>query len=153
VVAEISFSLSRRESDRPTGFELGDLTIAGPLGTATSIGKTPDQGMMIYIAIGDLMSGVARLMSTPARRYELVGADSSYIVLFEKHKSGRLVLRQGRQVITDANIDTVARSLLAEADRFWKEHPLDRNDSCYGDFLLSREQLSRAIRESQTDGR
>ena len=58
----IRITFERRESGPPHGFELGDLTVTTPAGTVTSKGRTPDAGMMIYLALDDLMYGVSLLL-------------------------------------------------------------------------------------------
>ena len=146
MAGEITFSVARRETDAPTGFELGDVTVEGPQGVATSIGTMPDQGMMIYVALVDLMSGVAKLTrDRKYRRYEFVGADSSYVLLFERMRADEVVIRYRKRIIGQQAARKIALALLAEVNRFWGEFPLAADDSCYEDFLRGRSRLMSAL--------
>lgn len=37
-----------------SGFDLGDMAVTGDFGTADSVGRAPDQGMMIYLSVVQL---------------------------------------------------------------------------------------------------
>ena len=95
-MARISFTFERSETDAPNGFELGDLTVATDAGTVTSKGRNPDAGMMIYISLVDLMSGLSSLLRAERRQYEFVGADSSFSLLFKRSKRG-VEITQGKK--------------------------------------------------------
>ena len=140
---QLEFSIRRRQTGEPSGLELGDLTIVGPGGTATSIGKVPDQGMMIYVSIAHLMTSVADLVEARTGSwFELVGVDSSFSVTFEKRRDGTLAIRHEGVMLAVEAARVVGLRLLSEASRFWKEWPLAPRDSVHDDFRSSHARLA-----------
>jgi hypothetical protein len=69
-----------------SGLSRGHVTITGPLGSVTSAGRQPDQSMLVYISIVDLLDGL-RVLLRPGggRHWEWVGNDSSFVVDFDRH--------------------------------------------------------------------
>ena len=143
-MANISFAFERSETDAPHGFELGDLTVVIDPGlSVTSKGRTPDAGMMIYISMGDLMDGVASLLSGD-RQYHFVGTDSSFSLHFKASKRG-IEIRQGKIELGIFDPCALVSQVVADVDRFWSAHPLFEGDAVFNDVKYSREKLRKAL--------
>lgn len=105
----------RPDQGEPSGFDLGDIICSGDQGTAGSAGHTPDQGMMIYIAVADLLYGVKALLAGRRKRFDFVGTDSSFWLVFRQVKGGVSVAAQ-TGVITRATHPGLTRELLSAAE-------------------------------------
>ncbi|MET8622481.1 hypothetical protein ABZW30_01750 [Kitasatospora sp. NPDC004669] len=79
----ITFNFSRRPSQgTPSGFDLGDIEISGDGSSVSSVGKLPDQGMMIFPSLSLLLDQVRQPVSSGRGTVEFCGVDSSFQVKF-----------------------------------------------------------------------
>jgi hypothetical protein len=140
----ISFIFERRDDEPPGGFELGDLVVTTATNGVSSKGRQPDAGMMIYLALVDLMNGISALARGDQRRYEFVGADSSFGLLFTRSKTG-VAIKQGDQDLGTIDPLLLAGQLLADVDRFLADHPLPSTDSVFEGVTTAREQLHQIV--------
>ncbi|MFG2293306.1 hypothetical protein [Streptomyces sp. NPDC048603] len=105
----VEFSVRAEDGEEPSGFDLGDMRWVGGFGTADSVGRTPDQGMMIHLSVPEL---VERLMPMLRRRTGYVsfeGAASSFRLEFR-------AVRHGVRIAgTDGAVGIVSRDVLAAA--------------------------------------
>ena len=70
----------------PIGFEIGNMEFRGDLGVARS--KSPDQSVMVVLAIVGLLDGIRRLLSYPhEKEFTFVATDSSFQIVFRKTKN------------------------------------------------------------------
>ncbi|MFB6561934.1 hypothetical protein ACFCYH_24180 [Streptomyces sp. NPDC056400] len=60
----------------------------GELGEATSVGHVPDQGMMIWISLTDLLDSLHRLLTGRSGHVSFIGADCSFSLTFRATKRG-----------------------------------------------------------------
>jgi hypothetical protein len=140
----LKFTFSRREDGEPNGFELGDLSVEANGSAVTSAGRTPDQGMMIYLAMVELLDGLSRFVRDPKRRkHEFVGPDSSFTLAFNKQPGSKIGLSHGsrqmgtfsEQEVLNAAGDAVM-TFLADPSRI-----LPRSDSAHGDLDAAVQQF------------
>jgi hypothetical protein len=104
------FRFTRRTAGEPaSGFELGDLTVVGNRGEATSAGHRPDQGMMIFVSITQLLDGLRVLLDRGKGAYEFVGVDSSFTLDFTLRRD-QLTIKRRR---TDLDIAPMAETIAA----------------------------------------
>src|SRR5258708_37466092 len=108
-MSDIEFIMERRETGPPHGFEIGHMTFVGSNGRASS--KDPDRGVMIYVALSDLLYQLARFIVRGDRQCEFVGADSSFIVWFRRRKNGISVWYQ-KAMIAELQADELIRGIL-----------------------------------------
>lgn len=110
---QIRFPLSGTCPDLPPGYELGDMTLHGEFGEASSASRTPNQSMMVILSIVELLDGVRRLLSLPkVKEYRFIGVDSSFSILFRKHNT------QIRIFVNDMHIHSSSASdLKADIER------------------------------------
>jgi hypothetical protein len=80
-VIEFAFTV-REDQGSPHQFDLGDVSVRGDEGFATSEGRHPDQGMMIHVAVADLLGQVRLAYQARRGRFEFVGCDSSFQLVF-----------------------------------------------------------------------
>ncbi|MER8057363.1 MULTISPECIES: hypothetical protein [unclassified Streptomyces] len=71
-----------------SGFDLGDMVVTGDLGTADSAGHVPDQGMMIYLSVGQLLDSLGAFFRGNARLLSFTGADTSFGLVVRRTKDG-----------------------------------------------------------------
>ncbi|MFE1448043.1 hypothetical protein [Streptomyces olivaceoviridis] len=69
-------------------FDLGDMTVTGDLGTADSAGHVPDQGMMIYPSVVQLLDSLGDFLRGNARVLTFTGADTSFSLVVRRTKDG-----------------------------------------------------------------
>jgi hypothetical protein len=68
-------------------YERGHITVTGTHGSASSIKKQPDQSMMIFISITELLDGVRLFITdSSSKSYNFVGAGSSFQFFLEKQR-------------------------------------------------------------------
>lgn len=95
----------------PSGCDVGHMNVTGDLGSATSQGHCPDQGMMIYLSVSLLLQHLTRLYRS-RKQQKFVGVDSSFTVGFRPTRLGIMVSCNG--VLTG---HVQLRELFAEVSR------------------------------------
>ncbi|MFD8497652.1 hypothetical protein [Amycolatopsis sp. NPDC059657] len=127
----VGFDFSRREDldhiEPPSGFDLGDMEIAGNVRVVSSRGRTPDQGMMIFIALVELLDGLRRKLK-PGHPYEFVGADSSFILDFREENGSVVIESGGQRIDSSPKLDllrAVSRAAHVFVDRELPKLPPD----------------------------
>ena len=88
-----------------SGLSRGHITIRGKQGIVTSEGKEPDQSMMIFISISELLDGLRRFIHDKnAATYRFVGVDSSFQFLITKVGTNRLKIEADHYVVDEVQI-------------------------------------------------
>jgi hypothetical protein len=91
-----------------SGLSRGDVTITGPLGAVTSAGRRPDQSMLVYISIVDLLDGLGALLRPGGgRHWEWVGNDSSFVVDFDRRGDRVRIRAMGEDLGEVAEADLI----------------------------------------------
>lgn len=83
----VQFTVRPGQGDA-SGFDLGDMAVAGDLGTAESADHIPDQGMMIYLSVVQLLDGLGSFLRGNARMLSFTGADTSFGLVVRRTKDG-----------------------------------------------------------------
>lgn len=98
---KISFSLIN-ESDQISGFDLGNIELnIDNTKIITSSGRKPDQSMMVFVTIIDLLDGLRKLISDKKLiDFKLIGADSSFTIHFMKSKKKIKVIINEEELCT-----------------------------------------------------
>ncbi|MFF4447969.1 hypothetical protein [Streptomyces sp. NPDC001502] len=78
----------RPDQGEPSGFDLGDMVWRGELGEASSIGQNPNQGMMIFLSVAQLLDVLRNLLQGSTAITHFVGVDSSFALTFKATKAG-----------------------------------------------------------------
>jgi len=145
----VSFELSRLEERRPSGFDFGDLEVEVALGQrASSRGHSPNQSMMIYISLADLVSGVCQLCASPKNTsYEFVGTGSSFVLRFRRMRTGtvQIVYRGGALgEVTPRDLLSALRGALTGF--LERQNALPPEDPVAEDLGTARAELERTLR-------
>lgn len=113
------------DEDHPLG--LGHMTVRGPGGDVSSRRRTPDGSMMLFHSIGELVSTVNRILTTPrlpAARFDAV--DSSFGLRFERSrerkKQGQVAVLHGTTTIAIVSQDELRAALVASIVPFARKH-------------------------------
>ena len=144
---EISFSIDLLDGDL-SEFELGNIEIKIENQTISSKSKTPDQSMMIFIAICDLLDGVREILSNRKKEFSFVGADSSFSIVFKQKRENAFITHNSK--IFSINLISFASVLRNSVDSFLKEKlPLlsenSRNSGVIEDLIISLNEFSKCI--------
>ncbi|MFJ4950276.1 hypothetical protein [Streptomyces sp. NPDC088760] len=83
----VQFTVRPGQGDA-SGFDLGDMAVTGNLGTADSAGHVPDQGMMIYLSVVQLLDSLGAFLRGNARMLSFAGADTSFGLVVRRTKDG-----------------------------------------------------------------
>ncbi|THA56361.1 hypothetical protein [Streptomyces sp. A1136] len=71
-----------------SGFDLGDMQWTGELGESGSAGQSPDQGMMIYPSVTQLLDYLGNLFAGRTQVGVYTGTDTSFKLTFRRIKEG-----------------------------------------------------------------
>jgi len=92
------------------GLSMGHITVKGKFGSATSKNRVPDQAMMLFISIRDLLYAIISLNSRKGGFHIIFeGIDSSFSIKFYKKKNHIEV------IINTIKIDEVMQNELIKA--------------------------------------
>jgi hypothetical protein len=138
----LAFSLADQSAAHPvTGLSRGNVTLTGEQGRVSSAGHTPDQSVLVFLAIVDLLDGLSVLLSRPhADEWEWIGHDSSFQVVFRR-RDGRVAVEAMRQPIGDATDSELARAAWQATSGFAAEHRLPPSDLAYSDLRSALEEF------------
>ncbi|MBT2456502.1 hypothetical protein [Streptomyces sp. ISL-86] len=114
------FTVRQNQGD-PSGFDLGDMFWRGELGEANSAGHEPDQGMMIYISVTQLLDCLSEVLQGHAKATSFTGADTSFGLTFRSTNKGVSVAARSGPVtlITPAEL---AQTALSAAEELARNH-------------------------------
>jgi hypothetical protein len=138
----LAFSLTDHRAALPvTGLSRGNVTLTGEQGRVTSAGRTPDQSVLVFLAIVDLLDGLSALLSRPqADEWEWIGHDSSFQVVFRR-RDGRFAVEAMREPIGEATDRELARAVWQATSGFAAEHRLPPSDLVYSDLHSALEEF------------
>ncbi|MEN1884556.1 hypothetical protein [Streptomyces mirabilis] len=110
----VQFTVRPGQGD-PSGFDLGDMSVTGGLGTADSAGRTPDQGMMIYLSVTQLLDSLRAFLSGHGKTLTFTGVDTSFSLVFRRTKDGiSVAFKDG--IIARTASDELASAVLGAAE-------------------------------------
>jgi hypothetical protein len=137
----IRFELTDRTAGRRvSGLSRGNVTLEGGGRLVTSAGRTPDQSMLVYISLVDLIDGIGDLLSAPSHRdWQWVGNDSSFVVDFRR-AGHRVRIDAMGEPLGEFDEAEVARAVFEAAAGLLVEHRPPPSD-------LVAEDLESALKE------
>ncbi|MBU8899715.1 hypothetical protein KRR26_29300 [Corallococcus sp. M34] len=94
------------------------MAFAGETGVCTSRGRSPDQAMMVCVAIVELLDGLGRFMTEKLAEYTFVGTDSSFAVHFKKGRNGTIAVSCGSTSLGDVSPSVLSKAILSGAETF-----------------------------------
>ncbi|QKW22061.1 hypothetical protein HUT16_26010 [Kitasatospora sp. NA04385] len=102
----------------PSGFDLCDLAFTGPEGSVTSVGHTPDQGMMLVLAVPGLLDEVRALLARRHGTAVFRPADSPFRLCFTLHRGLVTTTAPDRRRLGTTTTAVLAHALLTAAESF-----------------------------------
>jgi hypothetical protein len=139
--------------ERIHGLDLGHITISAPAGEITSKGRTPDQAMMLFPSIANLLDGVSRVASGPkGEKFRFPAVDSSFEMAFAREKGDGISLTRDRKSfgtvpareLVEALWAGVTALIHADGGRF-DRHADASCEAAFGDFDAAVGQFSRVF--------
>ena len=122
-----------------SGFDLGDMTLIGELGNCSSKSHIPNQSMMIFISITELLDGIRRFFLNNLKKYEFIATDSSFTVWFIKNKNNIVTISCKKKVISRLAPKKLAISIWKNVGNFIAKTAvfLPDDDSVVADLYAS----------------
>ncbi len=109
------------DSEIISGFDLGNISLSYNGITVSSSGKVPDQSLMVFITIVDMLHGINNLITNKhLKEFNLVCADSSFSILFKKLKNNEYQIVMDGKIICSITEEGLAREIY---------------DSCYQTYI------------------
>ena len=141
---KIVFSLSRIDKEL-SEFELGNMEIQIDKGIITSKNKIPDQNMMIFIAISDMLDGIRIMIEQKRKEYLFIGADSSFKIIFRQNNNGVLIVNESREY--KVSLHEFIRELQRESNKFINDvaSQIDTEKGVMWDLLNSLHKFNRFV--------
>ncbi|WP_224369335.1 hypothetical protein [Hyalangium versicolor] len=101
--------------------------------------------MMLVIAIADLLFGLERFLRQGKSEFLLIGADSSFSVLFQRTKKGLIAIRCGTTLVDEVDAAPLCRAALSFAESFLSDpgNQFPDGDAARGDLLMAIEKFAR----------
>ncbi|MGV9358955.1 hypothetical protein [Streptomyces misionensis] len=110
----VQFTVRPGQGDT-SGFDLGDMAVTGDFGTANSAGHVPDQGMMIYLSVVQLLDSLGAFFRGNARVLSFTGADTSFGLVVRRTKDG-LSVADKNGVVARTTVPELASAVLRAAE-------------------------------------
>ncbi len=136
----IRFSLDRPLELPLTGFDLGHIEISTGEKTWSSIGKQPDQAMMIFLSITDLLDGLRQFFERETlENFEWWGTDSSFCIQFKKVPGGDIQVAIGQDMVGSIGKADLASVIFSAVSIFidYPDHQLAEQDPALGDLMMA----------------
>jgi hypothetical protein len=138
-------------NESATDFDMGDLEFSFGNSTISSVGNSRLSNM-IYVSVSDLIDGLLKLKNG-AKQYKFIGADSSFVLLFEANK-GSIYVRYQKDKLGPFPILALLNAVHKGLEEFMMEdrNHLPVNGSMHTDFESSRQTLKKCLNQlSGTD--
>jgi hypothetical protein len=120
-MVDFLFSLNDN-SNLVSGFDLGNIEIISDNMIVSSSGRKPDQSMMVFLTIVDLLDGLGKLLDEKKNmNFKLICADSSFTVLFNKI-NGKIKIIVEDQTICDVEPNELAKQVFNSCNSFFEKN-------------------------------
>lgn len=143
----IRFELTDRAAGRRvSGLSRGNVTMEGSGGLVTSAGRSPDQSMLVYLSLVDLLDGIGDLLSAPSgREWQWVGNDSSFVVHFRRARDKVRIEAMG-EPLGEVDEAQLARAVFDAATGLLAKHRPPPSDLIAEDLESALEEFSDRFR-------
>lgn len=141
----LTFKIYRNDSgESATAFDLGDIEFSFD-GDIVSSRSNSRLSNMIYVSLVDLIDGLLQLKNGK-KRYEHVGADSSFCIRFERGKHG-VDIWHGKKKYGPVPFGELLGAVDSGIDSFLIDplNALPSDSSIYDDFDASRKALKHSL--------
>jgi hypothetical protein len=142
------FFLEASPGEPLSGYDLGHIEITNGSNTWTSLGKKPDQGMMVFPSIVELLDGLKGLLQFDGQEeFEWVGVDSSFSLSFQKDAAGEISVFAGGSLINKMPAPELAAAIYQSTAVFLDEKisqmPVD--DPVFEDLVKAKEEFHQVL--------
>ncbi|MEU6218862.1 hypothetical protein ABZ845_15265 [Streptomyces sp. NPDC047022] len=107
-----------------SGFDMGDMVVTGEFGRVDSAGHVPDQGMMIYVTVVELLDGLRDFLRGNARVLSFYGTDTSFNLVVRRNKNG-LSIAGDNGIVARTTTPELVTALLQAAEDLGGGLPLE----------------------------
>lgn len=118
----LSFELeiiAHDSEDMIDGLSRGHISIKGSKGLVTSKGKQPDQSMMIFLSVVEILDGIRHFMLDHyASTYNFVGVDSSFQFSVTKLEGDRIRLTGDQGIMDEVETTEMIQTIWKEISIF-----------------------------------
>lgn len=135
----IKFVFSFDESlDNLCGFDLGHIDILYDEKIISSRDRTPDQSMMLFPTVTDLLFGYSKLLlDKNSKEYACIGADSSFSMVFIKNRDNKVSINVNEELIYKTDKTSLAKVILDSSNCFINKYinKVPTNDPVVEDIM------------------
>lgn len=119
------------------GFSRGHMTIENKQGFVTSKERNPDQSMMIFFSIVELLDGLIQLFQDfRAKNYTFVGTDCSFQFFLKRQNNGIFMLTSGGKNFEEVNQSEILKAIWNGINNFLESYNqyINNTDIIAGDL-------------------
>ncbi|CDG36526.1 hypothetical protein CTHBC1_1919 [Acetivibrio thermocellus BC1] len=123
-----------------SGFALGHIDVIFGEKTISSRNKIPDQSMMLFVTVTDLLDGYRKFyLSSKIEEYTCIGADSSFSISFKKANGNNISVEVGGEFLCEVNKNLLAKSIFEASSNFINRYinKLSKDDPVVEDLITS----------------
>jgi hypothetical protein len=148
-IVMFNFRVWRLHDDEPAcGFALGNMEFSTENDKISSVSHSRFF-MMVYLSIVGLVDGLLLLKSNKKKKFEFIGIDSSFIVIFKIEKS-KVSITSRNVCLGRFDLDHILGAIDLGIDRFLENNNnLAENDPAFCDLHRSINALKRILSGSQ----
>lgn len=117
----VKFLFDDIDMDEVSGFELGDIIITREGLQCTSLNRTPNQSMMLFITIPNLLKQIRKMVENRQKETVIMGVDSSYSLKIKKEK-GSYVISDDKCFISGIEQKELLDAVYLETKNIWDKY-------------------------------
>lgn len=130
----VIFQFDDADMDEISGFELGDIIIIKGDLQCTSLNRKPNQSMMLFITIPDLLNQIKKIIERKKREISVIGVDSSYTLKII-YQDNKYIISDGKGIIKGLEQKELLESIYQAARCVWDKYGKDiLSDAVKHDF-------------------
>lgn len=130
----VIFQFDETDMDEVSGFELGDIIIVKGSLQCTSLNRKPNQSMMLFITIPNLLNQIRKMIKSRKREIFVVGVDSSYTLKIT-NKNNNYFINDDKCIIKGIKEKELLDSVYQAAKCIWDKYGKHiKSDSVRYDF-------------------
>lgn len=117
----VVFQFDDNDMDEVSGFELGDIIITKGGKQCTSLNREPNQSMMLFITISNLLNQIKKMIKSRKREIIVVGVDSSYTLKITSKKN-HYIISDDKCMIKEIEQNELLDSVYQAAKYIWDKY-------------------------------
>jgi hypothetical protein len=102
-------------------------------GKVSSENRNPDQSMMVFLTIVDLLDGLKKLLiNEKNKEFTMIGADSSFMIQFNRLTNNQIAISVDNKIIDEINEADLAFSIYNACSIFYEKYQYQLSDDGVG---------------------